>query len=291
MSRNNIRYFHSFTVLGKLTISFSVALTALTGYVLKSQNFDFELLLPVFGVFFLSVGSSALNHIQEKHFDALMERTRERPLPSGDISFKTALFFSLTMLIIGSSLLLISNLYAFLLGLLAVIWYNLIYTKLKRRTAFAAVPGAIIGAIPPLIGWVAAGGKLLDYQIIVVAFFFFIGQIPHFWLILLKYGKEYELAGFPSLTGFFKDIQIKRLTFTWIVALAVSSLLFPLTGIISSTFLIAILILISSLLILSFSKNIFSKTKVFNFGHAFFHLNLYFLLIMLLIIINAVANY
>ncbi len=289
MSRNNIRYFHSFTVLGKLTISFSVALTALTGYVLKSQNFDLELILPVLGVFFLSVGSSALNHIQEKHLDALMERTRERPLPSGDISFKSALFFSLTMLIIGSILLLISNLYAFLLGLLAVVWYNLIYTNLKRRTAFAAVPGAIIGAIPPLIGWVAAGGKLLDYQIIVVAFFFFIGQIPHFWLILLKYGKEYELAGFPSLTGFFKDIQIKRLTFTWIVALAVSSLLFPLTGIISSVLPIVILVLLSSLLILSFSQNIFSNKKEFNFGHAFFHLNLYFLLVMLLIIVNAVT--
>ena len=291
MSRNKILYLiNSFSAIGKLTISFSVALSALTGYILKTKNFDTELILPVMGVFFLSIGSSALNHIQEKHFDALMERTRQRPLPSGDISLRKALLYSLSMLIIGSILLILSNFFAFLLGLLAVVWYNLVYTNLKRKTAFAAVPGAIIGAIPPLIGWVAAGGNPLEYQIMVIAFFFFIGQIPHFWLIILKYGKEYEFAGFPSLIGLFKDTQIKRLTFTWIVALAVSSLLFPLTGIISSPLPITIIVLFSGLLILSFSQNIFSNKKEFNFRQAFFHLNLYFLLVMLLIIVYSVAD-
>ena len=290
MSRSTNRYFSIFSELSKLTISFSVALSALTGYVLEAQEINFELLFPVIGVFFLSAGSAALNHIQERRFDALMERTLSRPLPAGEVSTRTALLFSSLLIIMGSVLLVLSNFYAFLLGLLAVTWYNLIYTNLKRKTAFAAVPGAIIGAIPPVIGWVAAGGEILDYRILVVAFFFFIGQIPHFWLILLKYGKEYEKAGFPSLTKIFNDVQIERLTFTWIVAVTVSSLLFPLVGILTSTFTKISLILISVLLILSFSNNIFSKKNAFKFGRAFFHLNLYFLLVMLLLIISALIT-
>ena len=290
MSRNTNRYFSIFSELSKLTISFSVALSALTGYVLKAQEINVELLFPVIGVFFLSAGSAALNHIQERKFDALMERTLSRPLPSGEVSTRTALLFSSLLIILGSVLLVLSNFYAFLLGLFAIVWYNLIYTNLKRKTAFAAVPGAIIGAIPPVIGWVAAGGEILDYRILVVAFFFFIGQIPHFWLILLKYGKEYEIAGFPSLTKIFNGLQIKRLTFTWIVAVAVSSLLFTLAKILTSTFTIISLILISVLLILSFSNNIFSKKYAFKFGRAFFHLNFYFLLVMLLLIISALTT-
>lgn len=290
MSRSTNRYFSIFSELSKLTISFSVALSALTGYVLEAQEINFELLFPVIGVFFLSAGSAALNHIQERRFDALMERTLSRPMPAGEVSTRTALLFSSLLIIMGSVLLVLSNFYAFLLGLLAVTWYNLIYTNLKRKTAFAAVPGAIIGAIPPVIGWVAAGGEILDYRILVVAFFFFIGQIPHFWLILLKYGKEYEKAGFPSLTKIFNDVQIERLTFTWIVAVTVSSLLFPLVGILTSTFTKISLILISVLLILSFSNNIFSKKNAFKFGRAFFHLNLYFLLVMLLLIISALIT-
>ena len=289
MSRYKTGYFHSFSELGKLTISFSVSLTALTGYLLKAKEFNTKLILPVLGVFILSAGSAALNHFQERHLDALMKRTKSRPIPSGIISINTALLFSLVLLTIGSVLLYMSNFYAFLLGLLAVIWYNLIYTNLKRKTAFAAVPGAFIGAIPPVIGWVAAGGNPLDYRIMVVAFFFFIGQIPHFWLILLKYGKEYELAGFPSLTELFNKTQIKRLTFTWIVAVAVSSLLFPFSGIISYSWLTGILILFSVLLVLSFGINVFSNKQEFRFGQAFFHLNLYFLLIMIILIINVLS--
>ena len=289
MSSYKVGYFHSFSELGKLTISFSVSLTALTGYLLKAKEFNTKLILPVLGVFILSAGSAALNHFQERHLDALMKRTKSRPIPSGIISIKTALLFSLVLLIIGSILLYMSNFYAFLLGLLAVIWYNLIYTNLKRKTAFAAVPGAFIGAIPPVIGWVAAGGNPLDYKIVVVSFFFFIGQIPHFWLILLKYGKEYESAGFPSLTELFNKTQIKRLTFTWIVAVAVSSLLFPFSGIISYSWLTGILILFSVLLVLSFGINVFSNKQEFRFGQAFFHLNLYFLLIMIILIINVLS--
>lgn len=272
--------------LGKLTISLSVAMTTLTGYVLKSGTFKIQLFLPVLGVFFLASGSSALNHFQERDQDALMGRTKNRPLPSGNISAGGVITYSIALFIIGAILLWVSDIYALLLGLLAIIWYNFIYTRLKRKTAFAVVPGAFVGAIPPLIGWVSAGGNPFDYEIIIIAFFFFIGQIPHFWLILLKYGKEYEAAGFPSITQIFNDQQIKRLTFTWIVALAVSSVLFLSTGLITSYWLAGFIILFALLLIISFGINIFSKNKKFQYTRAFFHLNLYFLLLMLLLCVS-----
>ncbi len=272
--------------LGKLTISLSVAMTTLTGYVLKSGTFKIQLFLPVLGVFFLASGSSALNHFQERDQDALMARTRNRPLPSGNITPGGVLSYSIVLFITGAILLWVSDIYALLLGLLAIIWYNFIYTRLKRKTAFAVVPGAFVGAIPPLIGWVAAGGNPFDYEIIILAFFFFMGQIPHFWLILLKYGKEYEAAGFPSITQIFNDQQIKRLTFTWIVALAVSSVLFLLSGFMTSYWLAGSIVIFSLLLIISFAINIFSKKKKFQYSQAFFHLNLYFLLIMLLLCLS-----
>ena len=104
------------------------------------------------------------------------------------------------------------------MALFTIFWYNVIYTYSKRITAFAVVPGAITGALPPLIGWVAAGGGIFDKPIVFVEFLFFTGQIPHFWLLILKYGEEYKKAGIPSLTEVLSRTQIGRLTFTWVVA-------------------------------------------------------------------------
>ncbi len=289
MSKNHAARFLIFAELGKLKISFSVSLTALTGYVLESEAFSIKMLVPTLGVFFMAAGSSALNHFQERDLDALMKRTQNRPLPSENISPPSVLFFTTTLFVIGTVLLGFSNIYSVFLAFLAVIWYNLIYTNLKRKTAWAVVPGALVGSIPPVIGWVAAGGNPLKFEILILAFFFFMGQIPHFWLVLLKYGKEYEAAGYPSITNIFNNHQIKRLSFTWIVALTVSSGLFLQTGIISSYLLAGFLVLFSALLILSFGKNIFTSKKEFQYGRAFFHLNLYFLLIMILLWLSIFA--
>jgi len=275
--------------LSKFTISISVSITALTGFILKSNSFSAPIFFLVTGVFFLSVGSSALNHYQERAFDPLMNRTKSRPLPMGTVSPDSALLFSIVLLLAGSIFLLKSGVPAFLLGILTVIWYNLIYTYLKRFTAFAVVPGAMVGAIPPIIGWVAAGGDLRNYPIMVLAFFFFMGQIPHFWLILLKFGKEYEGAGFPSLSQVFTQVQIKRLTFVWIVAVGISSLLFLLTGIIRSFWIGGLMILLSGTLIVTFSKMVFSEPSTFKFGRAFMNLNIYFLAIMILLIVNSLV--
>ena len=289
MNKNRSEFVQVYAELGKFTISLSVSLSTLTAYVLWAGEFNKGVILPFLGVFILSLGSSAMNHYQERDLDRYMDRTRNRPLPKGKIKPSSALIYSVFMLVTGSVLLYLNSVGALALGLLTVIWYNLIYTPLKRKTAFAVVPGALIGAFPPVIGWVAAGGDIFNFKIIVVAFFFFMGQIPHFWLIMLKFGKEYEAAGFPSLSMIFQQDQIKRLTFMWIVALAVSSLLFPLTGIIINIWLIISLIIFSVGLIYSFRNMLVDPFGHFRFGIAFLHLNLYFLVLMILLVLSAIS--
>jgi protoheme IX farnesyltransferase len=110
------------------------------------------------------------------------------------------------------------------LGLLAVLWYNGLYTPLKQKSAFAAIAGALVGAIPPILGWVSGEGNILDSKIWGVALFFFIWQVPHFWLLLLDFSRDYDKAGLPSITKIFSTAQIKRIIFIWLLATGISGL-------------------------------------------------------------------
>jgi len=216
------KYLDIFLELGKVRITFFVAISTSVGFLLYSGNINVGMILPTLGVFLLACGSSALNHYQEKDKDALMDRTKGRPIPSGRISPNGALVYAFVLIVISSLIIFYSaNLTALVLGWINLIWYNIIYTPLKRINSLAVIPGSIIGALPPVIGWTAAGGYLYDPKILAVALFFFIWQIPHFWLLLMIYGKDYEKAGFPTLTKIFNNRQLSRITFIWIAALVV----------------------------------------------------------------------
>jgi protoheme IX farnesyltransferase len=213
----------SYLCLCKVKISFFAALSAVTGLLLGAH--EPWLILPalITGVFLMACGACALNHWQEHATDALMRRTAGRPIPSGRIKPSHALFFAAALICTGAmALLFTGELAAPLLGLAAVLWYNGFYTWFKSRNAFAAIPGALVGAIPPTIGWIAGGGNLLDPRLAILSFFFFMWQVPHFFIHLLVFGKEYEKAGLPSLTAVFTGAQLDRLTFQWIMATAVS---------------------------------------------------------------------
>lgn len=241
--------------LAKVKITFAVALTTITGYLLAGGGFDTGLILPTLGIFLLACGSSAINHFQEREQDAKMERTQNRPIPSGRISPTGALLFAFVLSAAGSWLLYVSSgMLGMQLGLLALIWYNVIYTPLKRKTAFAVVPGAVIGSIPPLVGWVAAGGSLADPRAVFMAFFFFIWQVPHFWLLMLKYGEEYTKAGYPSITQIYSPRQIKSITFIWIAATAVSALMLPAFNVVESWIVIIGLLVSSAWLVSQFTR-------------------------------------
>ena len=193
--------------LSKLKIMIPVCLTGFTGYFAFNPHFSSKIIFTSLGILFMAVSASVLNQIQEVEIDKKMDRTRFRPLPSKRINLKNAILFSLVNLIAGILLIYFAgNIKAVLIGLITILWYNGIYTYSKRITAFAVVPGAITGALPPLIGWVAAGGGLWDKPIIFIGFLIFTGQVPHFWLLILKYGEEYKAAGIPNLTDIFSRI-------------------------------------------------------------------------------------
>ncbi len=275
--------------LSKVKITFAVSLTTITGYVLARGRFDRYMVLPTLGIFLLACGASALNHYQERDKDAKMDRTKNRPIPSGRISPGMALLFALTLTVAGSLLIYFgSNFLALQLGLLALIWYNAIYTPLKKRTAFAVIPGSVIGALPPMVGWVAGGGSLIDPRALIIAFFFFIWQIPHFWLLLLKYGKQYEAAGFPSITSTYTTPQIKFTTFVWTFATAVTALMLPVFGIIDSVWGSVVLLTATVWLIYQFSGLLRQNDKSFSPGFYFMKINYFVLSVIILLSVSSV---
>jgi heme o synthase len=268
--------------LSKVKITFAVALTTITGYLLAGGSFDTGLILPTFGIFLLACGSSAINHFQERDKDAIMERTRNRPIPSGRISPASALAVALTLSAAGSFILYRgSGFLAMQLGLLALIWYNVIYTPLKKKTAFAVVPGAVIGSIPPLVGWVSAGGQLTDPRALFMAFFFFIWQVPHFWLLMLKYGEEYTRAGFPSITKLYSIRQVKNITFVWILATAVATLMLPAFNVVESWVVMAGLLISSIWLVGQFARLLSFRDLPFSPIRYFMKIN-YFVLAVII---------
>ncbi len=208
-----------------------VALSALTGYLFAGGAWSWQMLLVLGGTGLLAGGSSALNQWQEADLDLRMLRTRMRPLPTAHLTEKTALTLALVQ-ITGGLMLLAQNpgYLPLLIGALAVVWYNAIYTPLKRITAFAALPGAVCGALPPLIGWTAAGGDLLAQKAIILAGTLFVWQIPHTWLLLCRYRDDLRRSGLPDLFRTITTQRLLQINNCWVAALMLCYLLFPLFG-------------------------------------------------------------
>ena len=276
--------------LTKPVITLSVAFSALTGFLLGQGAFSNHWGALYIGVLLVAAGSSALNQVQEARYDHLMDRTRNRPIPSGRLTVSSALWavailVSAGMIILG----IFTNVISSVIALLTLAWYNGIYTPLKRITAYAIIPGAVVGALPPAIGWTASGGSIFDQTILLVALFFFIGQIPHFWLILLKHGKDYEKAGFPALTRVFSSQQITAITLLWTVATAMASLLLPAFGVIRSEWLSILTGVFALLLLVSF-RNWVGGPKPVNVRRAFITMNTFYLMMMLILIADALTR-
>ncbi len=270
--------------LTKFRITSFVTLTTLFGFICAEGKLTTAVLTPLIGVLLLSSGSAAVNHYQERNTDALMDRTKNRPIPSGRISANNALAISLILIFSGSMILYFGvGQIAFLLGLLNLFWYNGIYTPLKKVFALAIIPGSLVGAIPPAIGWVAGGGSLFNMQLMILAFFFFIWQIPHFWLLLLVFGKDYEQAGFPTLTQIFNDSQLSRITFMWIISTAITSFLIPVFGLVKSP-VVQFLLLAPGfwLIINSLSLLKVAKRKI-SFRTAFMDINIFAILVVIIL--------
>jgi heme o synthase len=271
--------------LSKLKVLVPVSITGFTGYFIYRPHLSWSLLLVTAGILLLAISASVFNQVQEAELDAKMNRTRNRPLPSGRISNRHAVIYSVITLAAGTAAIYLpGNIGAVMIGFVTILIYNAIYTPLKKVTPFALLPGALAGALPPMIGWVAAGGGVFDKPVLFVCFLLFMGQIPHFWLLLVRYAEEYRSAGIPCLTGIFSNIQIGRLTFTWVAASAVAAVFLCLFEIIQQNFVTAILMLASGYLIWRF-RGLLRETELQSgTGKYSVLLNSYFLLIMILLI-------
>jgi len=280
----NIKHY---LVLCRLPISLFATCSALTGYLLTGAVSAVTISFLAAGVFLLACGASALNQFHERDLDAMMERTRLRPLPAGTMTSAHVLVVSMMLILSGLIHLARLGWMSFALGSLAILWYNGLYTRLKRTTAFAAVPGALVGALPPVMGWTAGGGNLADSRVFALAALFFLWQIPHFWLLLLRNAGQYEKAGLPTLTSIIPQVLLTRITLLWIAAAAVASLAMPLFGIVRSPYAYAPLVILAVWVSGSGLEIITRDTAAAALLPAFRRVNIFILLFMLLAVFDS----
>lgn len=191
----------SYVELLKPRLSFLVAFSSGFGYILAAQG-DLSwstLLLLSLGGFLVSGGSVTINQVIEIEFDAMMERTKNRPLPTGRIGRNEALIYAIMVSMVGLGLLyLVTNPLTAVLSAISLVLYSFVYTPLKRVGPVAVFVGAFPGALPPLLGWVAATGYI-GYEALIIFGIQFIWQFPHFWAIAWVADQDYKKAGFKLL--------------------------------------------------------------------------------------------
>lgn len=222
--------------LMKFRLSFLVAFSAAFGYALASagqMNWLVLMMLSIGGLL-VSASSVTINQIIEKDLDALMKRTENRPLPTGRISVNEATIFSFILGIVGLLILFqFTNLLTAVLSFVSLVLYAFVYTPLKRVGPIAVLVGAIPGALPPLLGWVAATG-VIDNLALVIFSIQFIWQFPHFWAIAWVSDDDYKRAGFKLLPGKGKkdlNTAFQIMTYTlFLIPLGLLPMKFGLTG-------------------------------------------------------------
>jgi len=200
----------AFIELLKVRLSMLVAFSCAFGYGLATQGrVDWIVLSMItLGGFLLSGASVTINQIIEKDLDKLMVRTMGRPLPTSRLSVQEALIFSMVCMSVSICILWIyTNPLTVTLSLVSMVLYSFVYTPLKRVGPIAVFIGAIPGALPPLLGWVAATGSI-THEAMIIFGIQFIWQFPHFWAIAWVADDDYKKAGFKLLpSGGGKDLN------------------------------------------------------------------------------------
>ncbi len=210
--------FRAYFDLTKFRLSITVVFSSLFGYGLASNSIDFVKMLWLgLGAFLVTASANIINQIKEKDLDKLMSRTEKRPLPSGRLSVNEALIFCIICGVVGLSLLLfVFNAKVFCLSLLSLVLYGFVYTPLKRVGPIAVAVGALPGAFPPMIGWIAFSNTFsLEPGILFAIQFFW--QFPHFWAIAWVTDEDYARAGFkllPSKGGTDLNSAIQMMIYT-----------------------------------------------------------------------------
>jgi len=249
-----------YLILVKVRLNLTVVFSATIGYLLAAgaeSQFSMVILLGLAG-FLITSSANAINQIIEKDFDKLMKRTFNRPLAAGRMTVTEAALVAGICGVTGIGLLAYCfNELAAILGALSLLSYAFIYTPLKRISPIAILVGAIPGALPPMIGWVAFSGGM-DYEAIVLFSMQFLWQFPHFWAIGWLGAEEYEKAGFklmPTPTTKNKSIAVQAMLY--IAILIIVSIMPYWLGMLGIVSLVAAVVL--GLMFFYFGLNLFFK--------------------------------
>jgi protoheme IX farnesyltransferase len=253
-----------FKEITKIRLSVSVVFSSIAGYLLGVETVDiYTLLLLAFGGYFMVGASNAFNQIIEKDLDALMDRTKNRPIPAGRMSVNTAFTIATLFTILGIVILYCINPKTAMWGAISIFLYTCAYTPLKTKTPLAVFVGAIPGAIPFMLGWVAARndfgiepGTLFAIQ--------FLWQFPHFWAIGWFLFEDYKKAGFFMLPTGKQDkgtaVQIIIYT-VWTILVSIVPVL-GITGDLTLSIIGAIVVFGLGIFMLYYALKLFKKRTV-----------------------------
>lgn len=213
--------------LAKVPLCLLIGCAALFGALLASPVLSLRILLVSVGIFIVAMGAASLNSLQEHQLDGRMARTRNRPLPTGRLTLRQAGWQAILLLSAGLLIIAAGTEEIVVVGVTAgaVVLYNGIYTPLKQISILAIIPGALCGALPAYIGWLAGGGGNTTTAILIVTLFI-LWQVPHFWLVLLSYREDYADSSLPNFLRQLHEDTLKRLMITWIGALSFTMLMF-----------------------------------------------------------------
>ena len=197
--------FKNFAEITKIRLSISVLFSSIAGYFLGAESIDYNiLLLLIVGGYCMVGASNVYNQIIERDLDALMDRTKNRPIPSGRMEVSTAFIIAIILTIIGIVTLYIINPITAMFGAICIFMYVSLYTPLKTKTPLSVFVGAFPGAIPFMLGWVAATNDFgIEPGILFMIQFFW--QFPHFWAIGWLLFDDYKKAGFFMLPNGKRD--------------------------------------------------------------------------------------
>ena len=247
--------------LTKVRLAVSVVFSSIAGYFLGAYEIDWlAVLLLAFGGYCMVGASNAYNQIIEKDLDALMNRTKNRPIPSGRMSSSMALAIAIILTLLGIVALYMLNPKTALFGTLSIFLYTSVYTPLKTKSPLAVFVGAIPGAIPFMLGWVAATNDfgIEPGTLFMIQFFW---QFPHFWALGWMLDDDYKRGGFKMLPTGKKDrttaLQIILYTI-WMIVISVMPV-FGFTGRLHLSILSAGIIFVLGLLMLVFAFKLYEK--------------------------------
>ncbi|MEN8885305.1 MAG: heme o synthase [Winogradskyella sp.] len=253
-----------FKEITKMGLSISVVFSAIAGYLLGAETINFTTLtLLAFGGYFMVGASNAYNQIIERDLDALMDRTKNRPIPAGRMSVNMAFFIATSFTVAGLVTLYIINPKTAMYGAISIFLYTSVYTPLKTKTSLAVFVGALPGAIPFMLGWVAARNNfgIEPGTLFAVQFFW---QFPHFWAIGWFLHEDYKKGGFFMLPTGKPDkgtaVQIIMYSVWTIIASVIP--VFGVTGDLKLSIVAAVLVFLLGLVMLFYAFKLFRARSV-----------------------------